>query len=222
MAGASDTGGRARAAGGGRGDPGRRHRSRARRRRASRSRPSTTGSRGWRAPGRTATPPSCSTSCCRAATATRCAATCAPRASGRRSSCSPPRTASGTRPRRSTPAPTTSCRKPFSFVVLVARLRALLRRGAAPSTGRARRRATSTSIPPTRECDRGDVPISADRPGVRAPGAPHAPPRRGREQGRRSSTRCGVPTATATPTWWRCSSATCAARSTPRSSATAW
>ncbi len=48
--------------------------------------------------------------------------------------------------------------KPFSFVVLVARLRALLRRGAAPrpptlTVG------TLTLDPSTRRCARGDVPI---------------------------------------------------------------
>ena len=53
--------------------------------------------------------------------------------------------------------------KPFSFVVLVARLRALLRR-----SGRARRRsstrpATHASIPVTHRCRRGDVEVGSPR-----------------------------------------------------------
>ena len=46
--------------------------------------------------------------------------------------------------------------KPFSFVVLMARLRALLRRGAPAAAGRARPPATSGSTPPPTWCWRGD------------------------------------------------------------------
>ena len=106
--------------------------------------------------------------------------------------------------------------KPFSFVVLVARLRAILRRGAAP-------RPAVLEVgdlrldPATRECHRGGVADRPDGPRVRAPRAPHAPPRRGRRQGRAARGGVGPRAATPTPTWSRCTSATSARRSTPRS-----
>ena len=65
--------------------------------------------------------------------------------------------------------------KPFSFVVLLARLRALLRRGAAPRPAVARGRRPRSSTPARARCRRGDTDDPADRPRVRAARVPDAP-----------------------------------------------
>ena len=80
--------------------------------------------------------------------------------------------------------------KPFSFVVLVARLRAILRRGAAP-------RPAVLVVgdlqldPATREVHRGDDLVDLTGPRVRAARAPHAPPAGGRGQVRPARGRVG-------------------------------
>ena len=105
--------------------------------------------------------------------------------------------------------------KPFSFVVLLARLRALLRR-----TGRARpvtyTAGDLTVDPVTHRCRRGDteVPLTArsSRCSSSCSGAPAKSCRRAR-----SSTTCGTSRSRATRTSSRCTSATCGASSTSRS-----
>ena len=109
--------------------------------------------------------------------------------------------------------------KPFSYVVLVARLRALLRRGAPE------RPAVLAA---------GDLTPRSRRPG-RSPAAVtqialtprefallellHAPPRRGGAEDRDPRPTSGTPTTTWRRTSSRSTSATCAARSTRRSAA---
>ena len=109
--------------------------------------------------------------------------------------------------------------KPFSFVVLVARLRALVRRGA-PARPVVLTAGDLAVDPARRQVIRGGQPVAGDRTGVRAAGVPDAPPRRRGLQSRRSSRTSGTPTSTAIPTSSRCTSATCAARSTSRSAGT--
>ena len=65
--------------------------------------------------------------------------------------------------------------KPFSFVVLVARLRALARRGDRPRADDARPSATSCSTRRTRTCTRGDDADRAHDARVRAARSAHAP-----------------------------------------------
>ena len=106
--------------------------------------------------------------------------------------------------------------KPFSFVVLVARLRALLRRGAGP-------RPAVLEVgdlrldPATRECHRGEVAVALTAREFallehlmrhRDEVVSQVPP---------CSRRCGARAPTTTPTWSRCSSATSGGRSTPPS-----
>ena len=95
--------------------------------------------------------------------------------------------------------------KPFSFVVLVARLRALVRRGSTPRGRRCSARARSCSIrSPTRAIDAAtEVRLTPREFGVlasllRRPAAA--------SRSRRSSTRCGVTSSAATPTSSRCTS----------------
>ena len=142
---------------------------------------------------------------------------CARKASGRRSSCSPPRTASTTRPRRSTPAPTTSSRsRSRSWCSSRACARSLRRAGRAPAARapgrlpRARRRRP-------RHCARDDERDHADAPRVLAARALMRRAGRGRAEARAPRRRRGAPTSPATPTSSRCTSGTCAARSTSRS-----
>ena len=104
------------------------------------------------------------------------AASCARTASGRRSSCSRPATRSRTASQGSTRAPTTTSTKPFSFAELLARLRALARRGAAE-----RRRCSRSAISgSTRRRGRSGAatPRSRSRQGVRAARDLHAAPGR--------------------------------------------
>ena len=103
--------------------------------------------------------------------------------------------------------------KPFSFVVLLARLRALIRRGAPP-------RPTVLTVG-TLELDPGArrVPARrhrhpADRARVRAARVPHAQGRQRRVEGRDPRPRVGHRLRRATRTSSRCTSATCARRST--------
>ena len=81
--------------------------------------------------------------------------------------------------------------KPFSFVVLVARLRALMRRGRSRAPGRPRRR-PACSIPRERRAWRGDVGADAHPASWRAR-IPDAARRRGGVQDARCSTTCGTP-----------------------------
>ena len=64
--------------------------------------------------------------------------------------------------------------KPFSYVVLLARLRALVRRGGAERPVAARRWATCASTRPARACSAGRRRDRADAEGVRHPGVPRA------------------------------------------------
>ena len=144
-------------------------------------------------------------------------AACATAATGRRSSCSPPRTASTTRPRRSTPAPTTSSPSRSRSSCCSPGCGRCSGGPAAAPPGRLHARATSPSTRSPTACRRGDADVDAHRARVRGARVPHAPRRRGRVEGARSSTTCGTSTSTATPTSSRCTSATCAASSTSRS-----
>ena len=106
--------------------------------------------------------------------------------------------------------------KPFSFVVLLARLRALIRRGAPP-------RPTVLSVGTARARPRRPRAAGARRPTSASPRASSrcsstscARTATWRRR-RRSSTTCGASTSPATRTSSRCTSATCARRSTRRS-----
>ena len=103
--------------------------------------------------------------------------------------------------------------KPFSYVVLVARLRALLRRGAPDAAGGAGRRRPDPR-PGRRGCTAAASRDRADAAGVLAAGVPDAP-RRARSCPRPSilRPRLGRDHDTAIPTSSRCTSATCGARS---------
>ena len=80
--------------------------------------------------------------------------------------------------------------KPFSFVVLLARLRALFRRGARRGP-RCSRSATCVSTRRTRACQRGEHE-SRSPPRVRAARVPHAARRRRGRRSPRSSITCGA------------------------------
>ena len=109
--------------------------------------------------------------------------------------------------------------KPFSYVVLVARLRALLRRGA-PERPAVLAAGDLVLDPAARQVARGGDADRADRAGVLAAGVPDAPSRRGGQPRSSCWTTSGSRTAPPRPTWSRSTSATCAARSTPRSAGT--
>ena len=106
--------------------------------------------------------------------------------------------------------------KPFSYVVLVARLRALLRRGAPPRP--AVLAAGDLALDPAKhQVTRGRDRDRADAAGVLAAGVPAAPGRRGRAEDRHPAQRLG-PAPRGRPQRRRgVRRATCAARSTPRS-----
>ena len=70
--------------------------------------------------------------------------------------------------------------KPFSFVVLLARLRALLRRSGRVAARRLRGRRPHASIRSRTAARGGDVEVRADRTRVRGARVPHAARRRGR------------------------------------------
>ena len=106
--------------------------------------------------------------------------------------------------------------KPFSFPVLVARLRAVARRGARerPTHARGRRPAARPGVAAglarrgrSSSSPRGSSRCSPSSPGTRATSSPSA----------RSSRPSGTTTSRATPTSSRSTSATCATRSTGRS-----
>ena len=106
--------------------------------------------------------------------------------------------------------------KPFSYVVLAARLRALLRRGARPrpavlAAGDLSPRPGGPDRPPRRYRHR------ADRPGVRAARVPDAAGRPGGARRRNCSSTSGIPMRSATSTSSRSTRGMCDARSTPRS-----
>ena len=96
--------------------------------------------------------------------------------------------------------------KPFSFAVLLARLRALIRRGAGarPATLAV---GDLTLDPASREVRRGDARDRAHDARVRRAGVPDAPRRRGRLRRPRSSTASGTSPSTATRTSSRSTSA---------------
>ena len=102
--------------------------------------------------------------------------------------------------------------KPFSFVVLLARIRALLRRTGRSRPVDLRRPATSRSNPVTHRCSRGDVEMRADRARVRGARVPDAPRRRGRVASRRSSTTCGTSRSRVIRTSSRSTSAICGSK----------
>ena len=80
--------------------------------------------------------------------------------------------------------------KPFSYVVLLARLRALVRRGA-PQRPAVLAAGDLTLDPAQRRVHRVGDRGGADAAGVRGAGAPAAPPRRGRVQDRTADPRLG-------------------------------
>ena len=106
--------------------------------------------------------------------------------------------------------------KPFSFMILIARLRALIRRGA-PERPVLITVGTLVLDPARRSVERRGERDHPDRPGVRAAALPDAQRRRRGEQGRRSSTTSGTPPTRAATTSSRSTSATSDARSTHRS-----
>ena len=103
--------------------------------------------------------------------------------------------------------------KPFSYVVLVARLRALLRRGA-PDRPAVLAAGDLTPRPgdPAR-CTAAARRSTLTAAGVLAAGVPDPAPRRGGHQDRDPASTSGTPHSTATRTWSRSTSATSAARS---------
>ena len=108
--------------------------------------------------------------------------------------------------------------KPFSYVVLLARLRALLRRGGAERPT-VLRPATCALDPAAHVVRRGETADRADAAPVLAAGAPDAPRRRGACRRRRSSSTSGTSPTRATPTSSRSTSASCGSASTSRSGA---
>ena len=108
--------------------------------------------------------------------------------------------------------------KPFSFVVLLARLRALLRRRSVARPAVLRRRRGSTLDPATRRGQRRRRAGRADPAGVRPAGVPDPQRRPGGRQDRAARPRLGQRRRGRHPTPSRSTSATCAARS----AATGW
>ncbi len=109
--------------------------------------------------------------------------------------------------------------KPFSSVVLVARLRALIRRGAGErpavlSAGDLR------YDPAARRAWRGDVEVTLTAREAVPPRVPAAARRRGRHEDARSWTTCGTSGSRATSTSSRCTCGACATSSTGRSGGT--
>lgn len=105
--------------------------------------------------------------------------------------------------------------KPFSFVVLVARLRALARRGSVPRP-QAHTVGDLTVDPATHSCERAGRPIPLTPREFCLLERWPAPARRWSPRSS-SWTRSGAPTGTSTRTWSRCTSGTSAARWTRRS-----
>ena len=110
--------------------------------------------------------------------------------------------------------------KPFSYVVLAARLRALLRRGRRHAAGRAGGRRPAPGPGPAPGLAGGD-PGGADAAAVRAAGVLPPPPGRGAVQGDDPRARLGLRLRRARPTSWRSTSGSCGSGSTSRSAGTA-
>ena len=106
--------------------------------------------------------------------------------------------------------------KPFSFVVLVARLRALLRRGA-PQRPTVLTAGTLSLDPARRRVTRGEDGARPDSARVRTAGIPFAQQGRRGDQDQKFCGQCGTRTTTATTMSSRSISAICGARSTSRS-----